>query len=116
MKQTYKSTLTALEAIPSASSYRQATEAITRSRLKVVESAGDNIQQVEQTIGGGQIEEILETAQDELNLVARMKLVEPYVEPICANRRLTRYILDGVHCRNLPDRVNGNTLGKRLAE
>jgi NADH dehydrogenase (ubiquinone) 1 alpha subcomplex subunit 5 len=87
LKHTYKSTLTALEAIPSASSYRQATEAITLSRLKVVESAGDNIQQVEQTIGGGQIEEILETAQDELNLVAKMKLVEPYVELILRKRK-----------------------------
>lgn len=80
LKQTYKSTLTALETVPSASAYRQATEAITRSRLGAVERAGDNIQQVEQTIGGGQIEEILEAAQDELSLVAKMKQVEPYVE------------------------------------
>ncbi|KIM32002.1 hypothetical protein M408DRAFT_14993 [Serendipita vermifera MAFF 305830] len=78
LKQTYKSTLTALETIPSASSYRQATEAITRSRLSAVESAGDNIQQVEQAIGGGQIEEILDAAQDELSLVAKMKQIEPW--------------------------------------
>jgi NADH dehydrogenase (ubiquinone) 1 alpha subcomplex subunit 5 len=85
LKQTYRSTLTALETIPSASSYRQATEGITLARLKAAESAGDNIQQVEQTIGGGQIEEILNAAQDELNLVAKMKLVEPYVGLIYPN-------------------------------
>jgi len=77
LKQTYKSTLTALETIPTSSAYRQAAEAITLSRLKTVETAGDNIQQVEQTIGGGQIEEILDAAQDELKLVEEMKVAKP---------------------------------------
>lgn len=77
LKQTYTSTLSALSAFPASSSYRQATEAITRSRLKAVETAGEDVQKVEQTIGGGQIEEILDIAQDELSLVEKMKGLEP---------------------------------------
>jgi len=73
LKQTYTSTLTALAAYPASSSYRQATEAITRSRLKAVETAGDDVQKVEQVIGGGQIEEILDSAQDELSLAQKLK-------------------------------------------
>jgi hypothetical protein len=41
--------------------------------------AGDDVQKVEQAIGGGQIEEILDSAQDELSLVQQMKALGPYV-------------------------------------
>jgi NADH dehydrogenase (ubiquinone) 1 alpha subcomplex subunit 5 len=79
LKQTYTSTLEVLAAYPTSSSYRQAAEAITRSRLKAVEMAGDDVQRVEQAIGGGQIEEILDSAQDELSLVQKLKDLGPYV-------------------------------------
>jgi hypothetical protein len=45
----------------------------------VVETAGDDVQKVEQAIGGGQIEEILDSAQDELSLVQKLKDLEVYV-------------------------------------
>jgi NADH dehydrogenase (ubiquinone) 1 alpha subcomplex subunit 5 len=77
LKQTYDSTLMTLRSLPAASTYRQATEAITLARLKIVESAGGDIQKVEQTIGGGQIEEILDAAVDEQNLATEMKERKP---------------------------------------
>ncbi|PVG03081.1 putative NADH-ubiquinone oxidoreductase [Serendipita vermifera] len=78
LKNTYTATLSALQSLPASSSYRQATEAITKSRLKIVESSGNDIQKVEQSIDGGQIEEVLDAAQDELNLVAKMKDLKPW--------------------------------------
>jgi hypothetical protein len=45
-----------------------------------VEGSGQDIQKVEQAINGGQIEEVLDAAQDELNLVAKMKDLKPYVD------------------------------------
>ncbi|KAG8773601.1 hypothetical protein FRB91_010419 [Serendipita sp. 411] len=81
LKQTFNATLVELQTLPAASSYRQATEAITRSRLKIVEGAQGDIQKVEQAIGGGQIEEILDAAGDELKLVSTMSKMAPW-EPL----------------------------------
>ncbi|CAG7854043.1 SubName: Full=Probable NADH-ubiquinone oxidoreductase {ECO:0000313/EMBL:CCA69565.1} [Serendipita indica DSM 11827] len=81
LKQTYNSTLAELKNLPATSSYRQAAEAITLSRLNIVESAQGDIRKVEQTIGGGQIEEILDAAQDELKLVEKQKELKSW-EPL----------------------------------
>lgn len=79
LKQTYDSTLATLRSLPAASTYRQATEAITLARLKIIESAAGDIQKVEQTIGAGQIEEILDSAIDEQKIAVEMKELKPYV-------------------------------------
>ncbi|RIA91321.1 ETC complex I subunit conserved region-domain-containing protein [Glomus cerebriforme] len=82
--KTYNKTLNALTHIPPTATYRQATEAITQNRLKIVEST-KNIQEIEEKIGAGQIEEVIWQAEDELKLVAKMEEWKPWesleVEP-----------------------------------
>lgn len=68
---TYKSTLNLLSTIPSSSVYRQATEAITKHRLSLVEGANGNITAVEKELGR-QVEETLVEAKDEETLAGKM--------------------------------------------
>ena len=68
---TYQSTLHLLESIPSASVYRQATEAITRHRLSVVEKANGDISAVEKELGA-MVEQTLVEAKDEEKLTGKM--------------------------------------------
>ncbi|OCH96448.1 NADH2 dehydrogenase [Obba rivulosa] len=83
LKQTYESTLAKLSTIPETSVYRQGVEALTRHRLNVVQSANDNVAEVEKQLDEGQIEEVLDVAKDELSLVENMiqwKAWEPLEE------------------------------------
>ncbi|GAA5898060.1 hypothetical protein JCM8208_000144 [Rhodotorula glutinis] len=73
----YKSTLNVLDKIPASAVYRQSAEAITRERLAAVERLGGegdeaSIEQVEQAIGAGIVEELLMQATDELKLAGKM--------------------------------------------
>lgn len=70
--KTYESTLSALSTIPQSSVYRQGVEALTRHKLNIVTGANGNIQEAETGLKEGQIEESLDIASDELNLVAKM--------------------------------------------
>ncbi|KAI9318369.1 ETC complex I subunit conserved region-domain-containing protein [Dichotomocladium elegans] len=82
--QTYNKTLTALSRLPATAVYRQATEALTQQRLSVVEGT-ENIAEIEQSIGNGQIEELIIQAEEELKLVAKMeewKAWEPLQVPV----------------------------------
>ncbi|UZJ52706.1 hypothetical protein CBS101457_002026 [Exobasidium rhododendri] len=100
LSETYNKTLSFLQSLPSESVYRQATQALTESRLaalKKVESfqqdamnSGDKekvesvIQQLELEIDAGQIEEVVIQANDELKLAAKMlewKSHEPLEHP-----------------------------------
>lgn len=60
-----------LGSLPSTSVYRQATEAITQHRLRLVEASGQDANKVETELGS-QVEEILEAAKDEQRLVGNM--------------------------------------------
>lgn len=75
----YQSTLTQLSSIPETSVYRQGVEALTLHKLKVVEGANGNIAAVEKELNEGQIEESLNIASDELNLVGKMAEWKSYV-------------------------------------
>lgn len=79
LKKTYESTLTALSTIPETSVYRQGVEALTRHKLKIVEGANGDVQAAEKQLDEGQIEESLDIAQDELNLVSKMTEWKAYV-------------------------------------
>ncbi|GAA5837277.1 hypothetical protein JCM9279_005639 [Rhodotorula babjevae] len=73
----YQSTLNVLDKIPASAVYRQSAEAITRERLAAVERLGGDgdeasIEQVEQAIGAGIVEELLMQATDELKLAGKM--------------------------------------------
>ncbi|WVR06106.1 hypothetical protein IAU60_003136 [Kwoniella sp. DSM 27419] len=71
LKTILSSTLSTLNAIPPTSVYRQATEALTKHRLQVVENAGQDIKKAEGEFGN-MIEVILEEAQAEQGLVGKM--------------------------------------------
>jgi len=61
--------------------YRQATEALTQHKLKIVEEANGDIAAVERQLDEGQIEESLIIAEDELRLVGKMILWKSW-EPL----------------------------------
>lgn len=70
----------ALSKIPESSVYRCSTEAIVKERLALVESEYD-IRKLEERIGMGQIEEVIEQAQNELQ-TARLMLEYQVWEPL----------------------------------
>ncbi|KAF8271470.1 ETC complex I subunit conserved region-domain-containing protein [Lactarius quietus] len=72
LAKTYESTLTALSSIPEHAAYRQGTESLILRKLKIVQDAKGDIAEVEKQLDEGQIEEAIEIAKDELNLVAKM--------------------------------------------
>lgn len=64
----YSHTLMVLkDKFPETSIYRQSVEALTRNRLKVVEGS-EIVEEIENKIQGGLIEEIVIQANEELNL------------------------------------------------
>lgn len=68
----YEATLVELEDIPASAVYRQATEALTKARMAVVEKE-EVVAKIEQQIGCGLIEEVIIQADEELQLVKQMK-------------------------------------------
>ncbi|PIO52512.1 ETC complex I subunit region [Teladorsagia circumcincta] len=75
--------LKALEQIPPSAAYRKYTEAIVKQRLALVQSE-DSIPALEEKIGMGQIEEVIEQAEMELEAaraIIESKAWEPLVEP-----------------------------------
>ncbi|WWD17626.1 hypothetical protein CI109_102067 [Kwoniella shandongensis] len=71
LKSIYSSTLSSLSSLPPTSVYRQATEALTKHRLSVVEKSGDDVAQVEGEFGKI-VELLLDEAKTEEGLVAKM--------------------------------------------
>ena len=66
--------------LPAHSVYRQGVEATIQHRLKVLETVKDDeIFQFEQEIGAGQVEELVESAKDELQLIDMMAELKAYV-------------------------------------
>jgi NADH dehydrogenase (ubiquinone) 1 alpha subcomplex subunit 5 len=71
LASTYKSTLSLLQSLPETSVYRQATEAITKHRLSLVESAEGDIVAAEKSLGG-MVETSLEEAKAEEGVAGKM--------------------------------------------
>ena len=66
--------------LPTHSVYRQGVEATIQHRLKILETVKDDeVSKVEQEIGAGQVEELVESAKDELQLIDMMAELKPYV-------------------------------------
>lgn len=75
----YKETLTAVEKVPSDAVYRSNVEKVTKYRLKVVDEEGEKgVDEVEKMLGVGPIEEVIEQAKDELNLIPEMVKWQPW--------------------------------------
>lgn len=67
----YSKTLKEIQAVPEDEGYRKAVESFTRHRLKVCQEEED-WENIEKRLGCGQVEELIEEAQDELKLIAKM--------------------------------------------
>lgn len=73
----YNDTLAAVAGLPETAAYRVNVEKVTRHRLGVVEATED-IEEIENKLGLGQIEEVMEQARDELDLIPHMAQWQPW--------------------------------------
>ena len=71
----YSKTLKEIKAVPEDEGYRKAVESFTSHRLKVCQEEKD-WELIEKKLGCGQVEELIEEAQDELTLIGKM--IGPY--------------------------------------
>ncbi|MCO5585607.1 hypothetical protein L7F22_039542 [Adiantum nelumboides] len=69
----YSETLESIEEIPSYAEYRKAVEKFTKFRLQVCQEEED-WEKIEERIKGGQVEELIGIAKDELMLIGKMKV------------------------------------------
>jgi len=73
----YNATLEAVKTIPEHTVYRQSVEALTKDRMKIVESTEDT-NEIEAKIGQGLVEEVIHAASRELVLIEKIKQWKPY--------------------------------------
>ncbi|XP_032498947.1 NADH dehydrogenase [ubiquinone] 1 alpha subcomplex subunit 5 [Phocoena sinus] len=88
LKILYTKILDVLGQIPKNAAYRKYTEQITDERLSMVK-AEPNVKKLEEQLQGGQIEEVILQAENELSLARKMvqwKPWEPLVEEPLANQ------------------------------
>ncbi|KMZ63111.1 NADH-ubiquinone oxidoreductase 13 kDa-B subunit [Zostera marina] len=76
----YTRTLKEIKAVPEDEGYRKAVESFTTHRMKVCKEEED-WEQIEKRLGCGQVEELIEEAQDELTLIAKMIEWDPWGVP-----------------------------------
>lgn len=97
----YKQTLEAVQVIPDTAMYRKSVEEFTNFRLKVCEEEED-WQKIEERIRDGQVEELIETAKNELELIPRLagtsctpltKVFTSHHSFQCLQIRLSTYVL-----------------------
>lgn len=67
----YGKTLNEIQKVPEDEGYRKAVESFTNHRLKVCQEE-DDWEKIETRLGCGQVEELIEEAQDELKLIRYM--------------------------------------------
>lgn len=67
----YGKTLNEIQKVPEDEGYRKAVESFTNHRLKVCQEEED-WEKIETRLGCGQVEELIEEAQDELKLIGYM--------------------------------------------
>ncbi|KAL5727177.1 hypothetical protein ACHQM5_000401 [Ranunculus cassubicifolius] len=76
----YNKTLKEIQAVPEDEGYRKAVESFTKQRLQVcVEEKDHDV--IEKRLGCGQVEELIEEAQDELTLIGKMIEWDPWDVP-----------------------------------
>ncbi|XP_042422532.1 probable NADH dehydrogenase [ubiquinone] 1 alpha subcomplex subunit 5, mitochondrial isoform X2 [Zingiber officinale] len=67
----YTLTLREIQVVPPDEGYRKAVESFTRQRLNVCLEE-DDWEEIENRLGCGQVEELIEEAKDELTLISKM--------------------------------------------
>lgn len=76
----YAKTLDALAEVPAGAEYRKTVEGMTKERLAVVEGT-DDLLAIEKAVGCGQVEQLIQQAQDELSLIPKLvaaRAFDPY--------------------------------------
>ncbi|KAL4575838.1 hypothetical protein LXL04_011925 [Taraxacum kok-saghyz] len=76
----YDKTLKEIQRVPEDEGYRKAVESFTRHRLTVCKEEED-WEAIEKRLGCGQVEELIEEAQDELKLIDKMIEWDPWGVP-----------------------------------
>ncbi|XP_061375374.1 probable NADH dehydrogenase [ubiquinone] 1 alpha subcomplex subunit 5, mitochondrial [Gastrolobium bilobum] len=76
----YDKTLNEIKKVPEDEGYRKAVESFTSHRLKVCRDEED-WEAIENRLGCGQVEELIEEAQDELKLISYMIEWDPWGVP-----------------------------------
>ena len=76
----YNKTLKEIQAVPEDEGYRKAVESFTRHRLQVCQEEED-WEVIEKRLQCGQVEELIEEAQDELKLISKMIEWDPWGVP-----------------------------------
>ncbi|NP_001151372.2 NADH-ubiquinone oxidoreductase 13 kDa-B subunit [Zea mays] len=76
----YERTLKEIKAVPEDEGYRKAVESFTGHRLQICQEEED-WKRIEDRIGCGQVEELIEEAEDELKLIAKMIEWDPWGVP-----------------------------------
>lgn len=76
----YSKTLNEIKKVPEDEGYRKAVESFTSHRLKVCQEEED-WEKIENRLGCGQVEELIEEAQDELKLIGYMIEWDPWGIP-----------------------------------
>ncbi|CAI8593712.1 unnamed protein product [Vicia faba] len=76
----YSKTLNEIQKVPKDEGYRKAVESFTNHRLKVCQEEED-WEKIESRLGCGQVEELIEEAQDELKLIGYMIEWDPWGIP-----------------------------------
>jgi len=85
-------TLEAIKQVPPTAGYRVAVEQVTNYRLKVV-NQNEDLTTIEKTIGTGQMEELIEQAKGELELIPEMIEAAPWDVP--PNHPRTKVVILG---------------------
>ncbi|XP_018413246.1 PREDICTED: NADH dehydrogenase [ubiquinone] 1 alpha subcomplex subunit 5 isoform X2 [Nanorana parkeri] len=80
LKLLYTKILAALQTIPNDAAYRKYTEQIISERFHAVKTEA-NVEKLEQRINCGQIEEVIQQAENELYLARKMSEWKPW-EPL----------------------------------
>ncbi|MCD7467991.1 hypothetical protein HAX54_005756 [Datura stramonium] len=116
----YRKTLEEIKAVPEDEGYRKAVESFTRHRLSVCQEEEDS-EMIEKRLGCGQVEELIEEAQDELKLIGHMNgpysnkllssIFTSYVY-ICICVRLYVFLFFGSYLLNAGMKVNFYTIVK----
>ncbi|KAK7380394.1 hypothetical protein VNO78_32904 [Psophocarpus tetragonolobus] len=76
----YNKTLKEIQKVPEDEGYRKAVESFTKHRLTVCNEEHD-WEAIEKRLGCGQVEELIEEAQDELKLIDKMIEWDPWGVP-----------------------------------
>lgn len=77
LTELYNRMLTAVKDVPADAAYRLNIEKTTQHRLAILEGS-DDIADIEAKFGIGPIEEVIEIAQDELELIPHMTAWKPW--------------------------------------